>query len=163
MSRVLTSDGRWIDDGRIFLREESSAADGGAVLPLSLWKLGGRAGDAVWLAPADEPSELVGDLERLRLIGIDFPKFTDGRGFSIASLLRRRYGYTADLRAIGDVLVDQLHYLRRVGFSSFALKAAQDEVVAVRALNTFSEHYQGSADNAVPAFRRADRPFAEIR
>jgi uncharacterized protein (DUF934 family) len=160
MSFVLTHEGQRIDDGRVFARDEQQA--GNAVSALPAWKERGGVDNAVWLAPNDDPHELSARVGRLNLIGVDFPKFTDGRGYSTAWLLRMRYGFAGDLRAIGDVLIDQLYYMRRVGFSSFALKPGQDEAAAVRALSTFSDHYQGSA-TGVPAFRRTVRPSAEIR
>ena len=70
----------------------------------------------VWLAPADDPGGArARTLASLPVIAVDFPAFTDGRGYSTARLLRERYGYTGELRAIGDVQRDQLHYLRQVG------------------------------------------------
>lgn len=160
MTRVLTRDGLWIEDTTPIVREASEATTAESVQPLAAW-LVDRIGSAVWLGPTDEPALLAAEIGRLRLIAIDFPKFSDGRGFSTASLLRRRYGFQGELRAIGDVLIDQLFYLRRVGFSSFALKPGQDEAAAMRALATFSESYQGAIDEPFPAFRRQVRPFAE--
>ena len=75
-------------------------------------------------------------------IAVDFPAFTDGRGYTIARLLRERYGYTGEIRAVGDVLVDQLDYMRRCGFSAMALRDDQHPEDALRALNAFSVRYQ---------------------
>ena len=94
------------------------------------------------------------------MIAIDFPVFNDGRGYSIAAVLRSRYKYRGDLRAIGDVLIDQLFFMRRVGFTSFLLRADQDHVKAAAKMRTFSDAYQGAADNPLPAFRRHARPDA---
>jgi phosphoadenosine phosphosulfate reductase len=90
----------------------------------------------------------------LSLIAVDFPAFKDGRGFSTATLLRSRYGFRGDLRAIGDVVLDLLFYLRRVGFSSFHLRADQDRAAAAAALRSFSDVYQASVDQPLPYFRR---------
>jgi uncharacterized protein (DUF934 family) len=160
---VLTCNGDWIEDPSPIVRDGAGAASSAGVLQLAAWLAEGRHQPDVWLGPTDDPAALADDIGRLRLIAVDFPKFSDGRGFSTAWLLRMRYGYANDLRAIGDVLIDQLYYLRRVGFSSFALKPGQDARAAVRALSTFSETYQGSIDQPLPAFRRQIRPFAEIR
>ncbi len=71
--------------------------------------------------------ELAGQLLDAPLIAIDFPKFTDGRGYSIARLLRERYGYAGQIRAVGDVLIDQLFYMSRCGFNAFLLR--KDQIV----------------------------------
>jgi uncharacterized protein (DUF934 family) len=114
----------------------------------------------VWLSPDDDPAALAGRAEDLRWVAVEFPGFADGRGYSIATLLRTRYGYRRDLRAVGDVLVDQLFALGRAGFSSFELRADQSPEDALRALRTFSDAYQTSAGTRLPAFRRFIRPAA---
>ena len=86
------------------------------------------------------------------LIAVNFPRFVDGRGYSIA-LLRERYGYSGELRAIGDVLPDQLQFMKRCGFDAFALRPDKDATKAAR-LNFFSQTYQAAADTDVPLFRR---------
>lgn len=115
---------------------------------------------ALWLAPADDPRVLAPHLDRLPLVAIDFPKMADGRGFSLAVTLRRHLGYRGELRAVGEVLVDQLFMLRRVGFSSFTLRADQTVDDALRALARYSAVYQSSVDGAVPAWRRRSRAGA---
>lgn len=108
----------------------------------------------VWLEGADDPSLLADSIDRFAVIAVNFPKFTDGRGYSTATLLRSRYGFTKELRAIGDVLRDQLFYLRRAGFNAFAVRADKDIVDALGALSDFSEVYQGAVDQPQPLFRR---------
>jgi uncharacterized protein (DUF934 family) len=108
----------------------------------------------VRLAPADEPARALPLFASIRLIGVDFPVFTDGRGYSTAVLLRTRLGWRGELRALGDVLQDQLYALRRVGFDSFALRAGRDPAAALRGFAVFSDSYQGSVDQPLPAFRR---------
>lgn len=169
---VLTRDG-WAEDAWHVLRnlaepdpsslgEAQPARNELILLPLASYLAQPQpATRGVWLSPADDPKALIPHLQNLSLIAIDFPVFTDGRGYSIASTLRNRCRYGGDLRAIGDVLIDQLFYLRRVGFSSFALRADQDRERAVTALRTFSEVYQGAADQPWPAFRRHARPDAQ--
>jgi uncharacterized protein (DUF934 family) len=85
---------------------------------------------------------------------VHFPTFTDGRGYSTARLLRERYGYRGELRAVGDVLRDQLFYLSRVGFDAFALRQDQDAEGALASLADFSESYQASVERPQPLFRR---------
>ena len=141
--------------------------EGAIVVPLALWKaqralLQGRGTPVgVWLKPDDEPGELAGDVATLPFIAIHFPKFTDGRGYSTASLLRRRYGFRGELRAFGDVGRDQLFFLKRVGFDSFGLAPHRDPASAVASFGDFSLRYQGSVDDPLPLFRKRgveDRP-----
>jgi uncharacterized protein (DUF934 family) len=135
---------------------------GRIVVPFSLWKTArealaaarGAASLGVWLAPDDEPAELVGDFEKIALIGVDFPVFRDGRGYSIARLLRERHGWRGELRAIGDVLRDQLNYMARCGFDAFAVRADKDIYDALKAFGELSVQYQAAVDIALPLFRR---------
>ncbi len=108
----------------------------------------------VWLDSNQDPADLADAINRFALIAVNFPKFTDGRGYSIAALLRSRYGFKGELRAIGDVLRDQLFYMQRVGFNAFAVRTDKDIHDAAKSLNDFSESYQGAIDQAVPLFRR---------
>ena len=107
------------------------------------------------LAPDDDPAHAVPFFPYITLIGVQFPKFTDGRGYSTAVLLRMRHGWRGELRAMGEVLQDQLYALRRVGFDSFALCPGRDPQAALRAFTPFSDAYQGSVDQPLPAFARA--------
>jgi uncharacterized protein (DUF934 family) len=110
----------------------------------------------IWLAPTDEPAAIAGDLHHFAVVAVQFPVFRDGRGYSIASLLRSRYGYKGELRAIGDVLRDQLFYMARVGFDAFAIRADRSPEDALKGLDDFSEVYQASVEQTVPLFRRRD-------
>jgi uncharacterized protein (DUF934 family) len=161
--RVLTRNGVFTHDAWTVVTEAAPAAAGdAALLPLAQYLAEAQPPSrGVWLAPGDDPAALRPHLDALPLIAVAFPVFSDGRGYSIATLLRTRYGYAGDLRAIGDVLVDQLFALKRAGFSSFELRADQSETAALRALHTFSDAYQTSADTSLPAFRRHQRPGAE--
>src|SRR5688500_4659621 len=113
---------------------------GDIIVPLALWREHrdvllfrvGRLG--VWLEPEQDPALVAGDFAHLSLLAVNFPHFTDGRGYSIARLLRERYGWRGELRAIGDILRDQLGYLARCGLDAWALRADQD---ARAALNAF--------------------------
>ena len=88
-------------------------------------------------------------------IDLHFPRFTDGRAYSQAFLLRRRLGYTGEIRATGDVLVDQLVQMQRCGFDSAVLRADQDADVAQRQFERFDAFYQGDAVAPAPHFARA--------
>lgn len=145
---------------------------GRVIVPLPLWlarrdSLLAKAEAGVvgvWLAGDEDPATLADDLLRLQLIAIDFPKFADGRGYSIATLLRTRYGYAGELRAIGDVLRDQFFFLSRCGFDALQPKEGKYTRVqleaALASLNDFSEPYQAAVDRAEPLFRRRPREAA---
>lgn len=104
---------------------------------------------------SDQQAKLVAPYApELALIAIEFPGFKDGRGYTAARLLRERFGYKGQIRAVGDVLRDQLFYMRRCGFDAFELKAGKDIQGAVAAFRDFSVTYQGAADDPRPLFRR---------
>ena len=106
--------------------------------------------NALQLANDANPAEL--NLDGIERIDLHFPKFTDGRAYSQAFLLRRRLGFTGELRATGDVLVDQLQLMRRSGFDSAVLRADQSLAAAERALALFADFYQGDAAHPQPHF-----------
>ena len=93
-------------------------------------------------------------LQGVQTIELHFPKFTDGRAFSQALMLRRRCGFTGDIRATGDVLIDQLSQMQRCGFSSAVLRADQDIAKGQQLLAHFSAFYQGDVTQPQPLFAR---------
>jgi uncharacterized protein (DUF934 family) len=104
-------------------------------------------------------AELAPWLGHLALVALQFPKFRDGRAYSQARLLRETYGFRGTLRATGEVLRDQFHFLIRAGFDSFEVKKATDASAFVQAASRYSVVYQPSADGRVPALRkRVQRP-----
>lgn len=106
-------------------------------------------------APGDtEPEELARLLDGVELVVVELPKFTDGRAYTLARLLRTRFGFAGELRATGDVLRDQLFYLARCGFTSFELAPGRDVADALRAFEDFSVTYQPAADHDEPIWRR---------
>ncbi|PTU64330.1 hypothetical protein DB032_05100 [Chromobacterium sp. Panama] len=153
------------DDWNLLRQDENgqlpeTAAGGNVIVPLSDWlerrafwrSHAARVG--VWLGPEDDPARLLVDLPELELIAVDFPAFTDGRGYSHARLLRERYGYRGELRAIGDVWQDLLHSMAQVGFDAFAIKDGKTLESSLDGFNTFSENYQATVLNPLPLFRR---------
>lgn len=116
-----------------------------------------RSGRIGVVLHSDELPDQIQNLQRLPLIAIDFPKFVDGRGYTSARLLRTRFGFEGELRAVGDVLHDQLFYMSRCGIDSFALKAGKDIEGALKAFDDFSVAYQAAADDQRPLFRRVSR------
>lgn len=106
-------------------------------------------------APGEtEPDELAEHAEHLSLIALDLPKFTDGRAYSTARLLRERHGYRGELRAVGNVLRDQLFYLWRCGFDAFELTEGKDLEGVLSAFDDFSVVYQPAVDEPQPLWRR---------
>ncbi|RZM01565.1 MAG: DUF934 domain-containing protein [Variovorax sp.] len=103
-----------------------------------------------------DPYTLKDRLDAIERIDLDFPQFHDGRAFSQAFLLRRRLGFKGDIRATGDVLIDQLVQMERTGFSSAALKPGVDAADAQRQFERFPAFYQGDAVEIEPLFARAE-------
>jgi uncharacterized protein (DUF934 family) len=129
-----------------------TAWEGGALPGLTAWR--DQSGPALVLMPQDDPLVLRDRLRELKLIAIEFPRATDGRGYSLARIIRERLGWRGDLRAVGDVQIDQLSFLARCGFSSVALRADQDARLALGALKTFPDAYQSAADAHTPLYLR---------
>lgn len=141
---TLIRDGKVVDEHWAWVTADmpeppdGPAPQGRVLLPLALWlarpaPLPGRR-TGVWLGPDDAPEALLPRLADVPVVAIHFPLFTDGRGYSLAHLLRRRHGYTGELRAVGDVLVDQLALMAQCGFDSFSLRADQPPAAALAAL-----------------------------
>jgi uncharacterized protein (DUF934 family) len=135
---------------------------GRTLVPLKVWlaqrdALLHRADIGVWFASDERVEDLLDDVTKFSVIAVDFPKYGDGRGYTIAYRLRNRAGYRGELRAIGDVLRDQLFYMHRAGFDAFAVRADKDIHDALKSLLDFSVTYQASTDNAQPLFRRVQR------
>ncbi|MEO7493578.1 MAG: DUF934 domain-containing protein [Massilia sp.] len=156
------------DDWTVLRLAEGQTADavvvpeGKVIVPLTVWaaqkeSLSARAAIGVWIASDERPEVLKGELDKFAVVAVDFPKFTDGRGYSIAFNLRKRLGYTGELRAIGDVLRDQLFSMQRVGFNAYATRPDRSIVDALKGLTVFSETYQASVDQNLPLFRRHQR------
>ncbi|GHB09100.1 DUF934 domain-containing protein [Salinicola rhizosphaerae] len=156
-TRALIKLGRHVSDTWVLSRsDEDLPAQRPAIVPLAVWQAHPDIEEvAPWL-PSDTEltAELVAQLQRAPLVAIDFPAFTDGRGYTLARLLRERHGFAGEIRAIGDVLIDQLYYLTRCGFDALALREDQELEPALKALNTFSVSYQPAVDSHEPLFAR---------
>ncbi|AQZ95580.1 DUF934 domain-containing protein [Halopseudomonas phragmitis] len=130
------------------------------IVPLALWREHAHAlkardgGLGVWLDSDEQIEEIEGDLEHFQVIALNFPVFSDGRHYSTARILRDRYGYKGEVRAIGDVLRDQLFFMKRCGFDAYALREDRDADEALASLQDFSEVYQAATDQPLPLFRR---------
>lgn len=104
---------------------------------------------AVRIEPGDDARDLLPHLSRLALVEVNFPAYTDGRGYSAARILRE-HGFTGELRAVGDVLLDQLSHMHRCGFDSFAPNQPIDRAAAERAIATWPQVYQKTVDGRSP-------------
>ena len=133
---------------------------GDIIVPLAMWRQQrahllvrpGRLG--IWLDSAEEPAAIAEDLRLFGVVAVNFPKFGDGRGYSTARLLRERYGWKGELRAVGDIFRDQLFFLASCGFDAFALREGEDPQEALAGFGVFSESYQASVERPLPLFRR---------
>ncbi len=163
MTRII-KDRQIVEAGETLLRpnEDGSFApvpeQGFVLVPLKQYlaeraALKARGSFGVWFSPDDEVESLGEDAAALALIAVEFPAFTDGRGFTTGRLLRERYGFAGELRAFGDVFKDTLNYLSRCGFNSFAVREDKDLSEALKGLDDFTEFYQADVAH-LPLFRR---------
>lgn len=162
----LIKDRQIIDDQWVLIKESSQLEDLLAysgkdlIVPLSFWReerdrILRRSGKtAVWLNSNELPQSLGADLHNLEIIALNFPIFSDGRSYTSARELRSNLGYKGEIRAIGDVLRDQLYYMSRCGFDAFLMREDQNLEKALSAFNDFTDAYQVSVDKPIPLFRR---------
>ena len=162
----LIKDGQIIDDSWSLMAKpegDTAAAEvpaGQVLIPLSVWlaqkdALQIRTDLGVWIDSDETAEQLGSDAQRFAVVGVNFPGFMDGRAFSTARLLRERFGFTGELRAVGNFIRDQLCYLRRCGVNAFAFANPEinlDE--AVKSLSDLQEYYQAAVDQPLPLFRR---------
>ena len=114
----------------------------------------------IWLDTHETLESLIAaveDINQLPIIAVHVERFADGRIFSLGTLLRTRYGFKNELRAFGDVLRDQLFFLKRSGFSSFEIRKDRSAEDALASLKDFSAPYQGAVDEPQPVFKRYNR------
>jgi uncharacterized protein (DUF934 family) len=159
-----------VDDEWRLVRDEDEAAallaghdSERAIVPVDSWLGAVAAGGAsalhgvgVWIGPDADFEGYASTLMEVPLIAVDFPNFKDGRGLSIGFVLRTRFGYRGEIRAVGDVLRDQLENMRRCGFDSFAVRADKNIHDALKGFSEISVRYQGMAGDPRPLFRRRD-------
>jgi uncharacterized protein (DUF934 family) len=157
-------DDRWSTLGLDAGESLKRLPEGAIIVPLPYWKshrdslLARHQPLGVWLEAGDEPGDIAADLEHFSIVAVNFPKWGDGRGYSTATLLRRRYRYRGELRAFGDLGRDHVFMLARVGFDSMRLAERHDPHAALAAFHDFSLRYQGATDDPVPLFRKRGAP-----
>ncbi len=143
-------------------------ASGKVLVPLIIWhayqeQLQARMdiGEVGIVLATHEPIESIldafNDINQLPLIAIYVERFPDGRNFTLGRLLRERYGFTNELRAIGDILRDQLYFLKRCGFNSYEMRDDKNAQQAIESLSDFSQPYQAAVDEPLPIWRRVNR------
>lgn len=144
------------------LVKDDEAAGAHAIVGLARWNAehdslkAAGAPTGVVLRSSESPDDIV-DLHALALVAVDFPAFTDGRGYTSARMLKTRLGYRGEIRAVGDVMRDEMFLMRRCGVDSFAVKPGKDIEKALSAFDDFSVTYQAAADDERPLFRRVQR------
>lgn len=130
------------------------------IVPLTFWKdyqeeIQDYNGNiAIWLNSHERVEQIGEPLQNMQLVALNFPVFSDGRSYSNARELRERYKYTGEIRAIGDVLRDQLYYMSRCGFDAFELRQDQDPEQCLQAFSDFKTGYQATIAEPDPLFRR---------
>jgi uncharacterized protein (DUF934 family) len=160
---AIWQDGAFRRDAWVRAVDGEPLSEAPAILPKTRW-LTERAALSRRNAPrglhldaGDSIDDIAADLARFALIVLVFPKFSDGRAFSTARLLRDKYGYTGELRAVGNVLADQIPFMRRVGFDAFEVTHAPTRrALAEGRISEVTRHYQPAGDDAP---RAATRPW----
>jgi uncharacterized protein (DUF934 family) len=158
---ALIKDGKVVaDDWTVVADDAPVPADGDVIVSMKRFsesadELKARSGRlGVRLDADDAPEHLEPHIKSLDLIAIDFPKYVDGRGYSYARLLRERYAFAGELRAVGNVLRDQLQFMNRCGFDAYELQEGKDVDEALAAFGEISVAYQAAADERLPLYRR---------
>jgi len=162
----LLKNGQLVEDPWVLVKEANNAGilqvlpGRQIIVPLKFWKffqeeISEYWGEVtIWLDSSDNVSDIAESLDRFPVIGLNFPLFSDGRSYTNARELRENLGYQGEIRAIGDVLRDQLYFMHRCGFDAFQLRHDQDPEECLTAFNDFHTGYQASIEQPLPLFRR---------
>lgn len=148
-----------LENNWVIVNDDSPLPEGKILVSGDYWlanreTLKARENVGIWLLGDANPLDFADDISSIDVIAVNFPAFADGRGYSIARLLRERLSYQGEIRAIGDVLIDQLNFMKRCGFSTFLLKEGLSGEKALDYFATFSDPYQLANDLPTPLFRR---------
>ena len=147
-----------VEDQWVHFDGQGDLPDGDLIVSLDVWQTranelqGRRVG--LQLEPDQHPKDIRDELANFELIAINFPTFMDGRGYSYAKILRDRFGFEGEIRAVGDVMRDQMFYMQRCGFTAYEVKEGRDIHDAIKEIDDFSVKYQVSADEHTPIYRR---------
>ena len=166
---ALLKDGKTVEDAwRRIEQDAGPVGDGFVLYSLEQWQdVRSRLGHSneplgLWLRSDQSPQEIAADVPRFSVIAVEFPKFTDGRPYSAARLLRERYGFKGELRAVGQVLRDQLAFMARCGFDAFAVPDSADLDAWTNAFHSFSHWYQATSDGLPTVARLRSRRKAVV-
>jgi uncharacterized protein (DUF934 family) len=152
----LVTDNTW----QLISADTETLPSGNILVPVSYWQahrqqMAEHSGNVgVWVDGHEEIETFANAIATVPVIAINFTKFVDGRGFSMARLLRERFGYIGEIRAIGHFIRDQLFMLKRCGFNAFQFQSEIDLAAASKSLNDFSDAYQVAVDQPEPLFKR---------
>lgn len=144
----IIKDKQIIEDNWSHIADNDSLTEENITVSLARWKeekknlCRDKKGIGIRLLPSDNVEDIAEDLDKISLVALEFPAFTDGRSFSHASILRNRYGFDGEIRAIGNYMPDQVFYLSRVGVNSFQLKTQGELDTALSTMNDFTVKYQ---------------------
>jgi len=159
---VLIKNGEVVDNPWVRIgTDETVPTDKPALIPLARWQaerdklLPREAPLGVVLESGEQPADIADDLQHFDVIALEFPTFRDGRAFSSARVLRDRYGFTGEIRAVGNILRDQLLFLHRAGFDAVEIPASEDKAQAdwQKALAEISIYYQDTHDGRPTVLR----------
>lgn len=159
---ALYKNGQFVDDSWRYVAEgEDVPPSGHAILPLEWWQAergvfeGSNAPIGVLIEPGTPVGEYAQDIPRFSVIALPFPKYGDGRHFSTAQLLRTRYGFTGEIRAVGEVLIDQIQLMERCGFDAFEVSnPVTERQLRERSTTRYTHHYQPGLGKEAPAGTR---------
>lgn len=157
--RQIIKDGQLVDDNWTMVDEVGLFPEGKILISSSSWneqqvQISKRYGEVgIWMTSEEQPEDIE-NVARIPVIAVLFENFMDGRGFSIARLLRERFDFQGEIRAVGSPIRDQLTYMVKCGFNAFDLADHYDPEEALTSLSDFSESYQTSVDQKEPLFRR---------
>jgi len=159
--KALVKHGKLVDDPFVRIGDDESLPDSGAVLvSAERWQrdrsalLDRGTPIGILLKSDQSPEGIAGDLESLALVALEFPQFRDGRAYSYARMLRERFGFDGEIRAVGDVLMEQLHFMLRTGFDAFELTGEDPVASFETAKADFTVWYQPTGDGRATAIQR---------
>ncbi|NVK37650.1 MAG: DUF934 domain-containing protein [Gammaproteobacteria bacterium] len=159
MQNLINSTSTLENNWEVISDYEAALPAGNILIDIEFWlahksELQNRTDIGVILKGDSDLVTIKDDLARFPVIAVNFPAFADGRGYSLARLLKERYSFEGEIRAIGDVLIDQLYFMKRCGFDTYLLKDGLDANKALNYFATFSDPYQLAYDLPTPLFRR---------
>ena len=159
MQNLINQNSTLENNWQIVVDQASELPQGNILVEASYWlknqsELSKRPNVGIYLNGDADLESLKDVLDSFEVIAVNFPAFADGRGYSLARLLKERYHYKGEVRAIGDVLIDQLYFMKRCGFDTYLLKDGLEAEKALQYFSTFSDPYQLAYDVQTPLFRR---------